>query len=151
MEAIYDSHSTEPPQHYHPSQEEDFIILKGQMTVRMDGKIMILREGDHLHIPSNTAHSMWNNSNDKVIVNWKVKPALTTEYLFETFAGLAADGKTNKNGTPGFLQVSLLANEYEKVFRLSKPPFIVQKIVFAILKPFAYLAGCRSVYKKYFD
>ena len=38
MEAAYEPGSKEPPQHYHPLQEEDFIILKGQMTVRMQGK-----------------------------------------------------------------------------------------------------------------
>ena len=32
---------------------------------------MILREGDSLHIPSNT--SMWNNSDEKAVVNWTVK------------------------------------------------------------------------------
>ena len=151
MEATFDPHSKEPPQHYHPGQEENFRIIKGQMTIRMDGKIFILREGDSLHIPPNTSHSMWNNTDGQSILNWKVTPAINTEYLLETFAGLAADGKTNANGTPKFLQLVLLADTYEKVFRVSKPPFVIQKILFTILKPLAYVAGYKAVYKKYFD
>jgi quercetin dioxygenase-like cupin family protein len=59
MEASYRPYSKEPPPHYHPYQEEDFMILKGQMTVRLQGKILLLNEGDTLHIPANTIHSMW--------------------------------------------------------------------------------------------
>lgn len=150
MEAVYSRSSKEPPQHYHPFQAEDFTIIKGQMTLRMDGEIRVLNAGDTLHIPANRSHSMWNNSDQESIMNWKVKPAMTTENLFETFAGLAADGKTDENGTPEFLQVVLIANKYGKVFRLSKPPYIIQKIVFAILTPFAYMAGYKPAYKKYF-
>ncbi|HET9824936.1 MAG TPA: hypothetical protein VFP87_06350 [Chitinophagaceae bacterium] len=93
---------------------------------------------------------MWNNSDSDSWLNWKVTPALDTENLFETFAGPAADGKTNENGTPKFLQVVLIANKYGKVFRLSRPPYKVHKIVFFILTPFAYIAGYKPTYKKYF-
>ena len=58
MEASYRPYSKEPPPHYHPQQQEDFIILKGQMTVRLEGKILLLNENDTLHIPANTIHSM---------------------------------------------------------------------------------------------
>jgi len=61
---------------------------------------------------------MWNNSNDESTINWKVAPALTTEYFLETFAGLAVDGKTDQKGNPKFLQIVLIANKYPNVFRL---------------------------------
>src|SRR6476469_2466077 len=83
MEASYRPYSKEPPPHYHPYQEEDFMILKGQMTVRLQGKILLLNEGDTLHIPANTIHSMWNNSGSTSVINWKIQPALTTEYFLE--------------------------------------------------------------------
>jgi hypothetical protein len=85
------------------------------------------------------------------VVNWKVRPSLNTEYFLETLAGLATDGKTNEKGTSEFLQVALTAAKYGKVFRLSRPPFFIQKIVFLILAPFAYIFGYKPVYKKYFD
>jgi quercetin dioxygenase-like cupin family protein len=150
MEASYRAYSKEPPQHYHPYQEEDFIIVKGQMTARLDGKILLLNENDKLHIPANTVHSMWNNSGHTAVINWKVRPALTTEYFLETVTGLASDKKRSRR-MGSLLQKSLLANKYSKVFRLSRPPFLIQNVLFIILAPFALLVGYRASYKKYFD
>ena len=151
MEATYNSHSKEPVAHYHPFQVEDFTVLSGQLTVRMDGQLKILKQGDTLHIPKNKVHSMWNDTDGKTIVNWKVQPAMDTDNLLETATGLAIDGKTNDDGMPNILQVALMANKYSDVFRLSKPPFAVQKILFIILTPFSYLFGYRPTYKKYLD
>jgi len=150
MEATYRPYSKEPPPHYHPYQEEDFMIIKGQMTVRLEGKILLLNEEDTLHIPANTVHSMWNNSGNTAVINWKIQPALNTEYFLETATGLAADKKRRKR-MRSLLQRSLLANKYSGVFRLSKPPYLVQKILFIMLTPFAWLAGYRASYKKYLD
>ncbi len=151
MEATYSAHSKEPAAHYHPYQLEDFTILSGEMTVRMDGKIQVLKTGDTLHIPMNKVHSMWNNSDQKTIVNWKVQPALNTEYFLETAMGLSNENKTNDEGMPNILQVALMANKYTNEFRLVKPPFIIQKVLFFILTPFAYLFGYKPIYKKYID
>ena len=151
MESVYNAHSKEPAAHYHPHQVEDFTVVSGQLTVRIDGRVKILNSGDVLHIPRNKVHSMWNASDEKTIVNWKVRPAMDTEYLLETVNGLAAEGKTNNEGMPGILQVALIANKYAGVFRLSKPPFVIQKILFMLMTPLSYLLGYRSTYQKYLD
>lgn len=149
MESVYAASSKEPPPHYHPYQAEHFTILEGEMTVRMNGGLTVLKKGDSLHVPPNTIHSMWNDTSSVATVNWKVQPAMNTEYFFENAMGLAKDGKTKADGMPRFLQVVLLASRYSGTFRLAKPPFAVQKILFALLKPIAYLAGYRQGYKKY--
>lgn len=151
MESIYNEQSREPVPHYHPYQAEDFTVLEGELSVRMDGSVKVLKKGDTLHIPVNTVHSMWNKSNHKTIVNWKVRPAMNTEYLLETATGLANDGKTNRGGRPNMLQAALMMNTYSRVFRLAKPHYIVQKIVFAILAPIAFLSGYKATYKEYLD
>jgi quercetin dioxygenase-like cupin family protein len=151
METTYKAHSTEPASHYHPYQTEDFTVISGEVTVRINGELKTLKAGDQLNIPPNSIHAMWNTSDQPAKVNWQVRPAMETEYLLETTFGLAADGKVNKKGMPSILQVALSVNRYNKVFRLSKPPFIVQKIVFTLLSPFAYLSGRRATYKKYID
>ena len=149
MEATYNSNSKEPASHYHPYQVEDFTVLKGELSVRINGELKILKEGKTLHIDANTVHSMWNHKKGKTVVNWKVRPAMDTENLLRTMTGLAIDGKTNKNGMPNVLQIALVANKYSDVLRLSKPPFAFQKVLFAVLMPFSYLLGYRAVYKKY--
>ena len=120
MDASYRPYSKEPPPHYHPSQEEDFMILKGQMT------------------------------GSTSVINWKIQPALNTEYFLETATGLASD-KRRRRRMRSLLQRSLMANKYSGVFRLSKPPFFIQKILFLLFTPFAWLVGYRASYKQYFD
>ena len=151
METIYHAMSTEPPPHYHPYQQEEFTVLAGQISVRINGQINIVKAGDSLHVPQNTVHSMWNHSNSQAVVNWKVRPALDTEHFLETVVGLATDGKTNAAGKPSLLQTALMAKKYHKVFRLSRPAFLVQMLVFYVLAPLARLKGLKSTYSKYLD
>jgi glyoxylate utilization-related uncharacterized protein len=99
--------------------------MSGELTVRINGQVSVLKQGDTLHIPSNKVHSMWNNAGSKTVVNWKVQPARNTDQLLETATGLANDGKTNDEGVPNVLQAILMVNKYSSVFRLAKPPFYV--------------------------
>jgi len=151
METTYPARSPKPPLHYHPQQEEHFVILSGEMTANVDGEVRILKQGDTLHIPKNAVHAMWNHTKEPAVVNWKVRPALDTEYLFETATGLANDGKTSKGGAPTLLQSALLITRFSREFRLTKPKLWAQRIVFGLLSPFAWLAGYRSTYAKYLD
>ncbi len=149
MEARFRANSVEPAAHFHPRQAEDFTVLAGELTVEIDGQRKILRQGDTLHVPPNTVHSMWNASTAETLVNWQVTPALDTEYFFETAFGLASDGKVGPTGMPPLLQTALLAQHFSNIFRLAKPPRVVQQIIFGVLTPLAYLAGYRPTYKKY--
>ena len=151
MESSFAPHSIEPVAHYHPRQEEEFIILEGELMVRIGKKVKLYTKGKSLHLPANTVHAMWNASDAKAVVNWKVRPALNTEHLLETGVGVANEVKTNANGMPGLLQSALIVQHFSNEYRLAKLPYIVQRVVFALLTPFAYLAGHRPVYKKYID
>lgn len=151
METTYTPHSKEPMAHYHPHQSEDFVILSGKMTVRINGELRVFERGETLHIAPNSVHAMWNATAEPVTVNWKVRPAMNTENLLETTFGLAADGKATPHGMPGLLQTALTINKYHPVFRIARPSFAVQKVVFSLLSPFSYLSGKRPDYKKYLD
>lgn len=151
MESTFSAMSTEPPPHYHPFQVEDFEVISGELTVRIDGALKILKQSDTLHIPVNKVHSMWNNTTSKAVIRWKVQPAMDTEFLLETATGLANEGKTNSKGIPNPLYAVLFANKYSRVFRLARPPFYVQRILFSIITPLLYLLGYRISYEKYFN
>jgi quercetin dioxygenase-like cupin family protein len=151
MEATYQPNSIEPVMHYHPHQDEDFTVLEGELIIKMKDQTLVLKQGDSLHIGRGISHAMWNGTNEKTVVHWQVRPAMNSEHLFETAAGLAKDGKMNKKGMPSILQVALMANKYSKVFRLSKPAFVVQKIFFTVLSPFAFLVGLQADYEEYLD
>lgn len=151
MESHFLPGSLEPKPHYHPLQTEHFTALSGAIVVRLGKVIQVLRAGETLRIPPNTVHSMWNPFEEKAVVTWKMEPALDTEYFLETGMGLAQEGKTGENGMPPLLQVALLANKYDNVFRLANPPFWVQKTLFTLLTPLALLRGYRASYAKYLD
>ena len=63
--------------------------------------------------------------------------------------GLAQDGKVNKQGMPGLLQLAVFAREFDDVIQLTKPPQIVQRILFGLLAPLARLLGYRGSYPEY--
>lgn len=151
MEATYHPGSKEPMPHYHPHQEEYFMVMKGHLKVRIEGNVKHLQRGDRLLVPRNTVHSMWNGDTEKAVVIWQVRPALNTEYLLETAAGLANDGKTDSAGRPGLLQSVLIAKKFARVFRMAAPSFLLQRTLVLLLTPFSYLAGYRPVYKQYLD
>ena len=115
IEAVYDPHSKPPPPHYHPYQDEDFVIVKGQMNVQVGEKMITLREGDHFHIPANTVYSMWNSSDSLAIVNWKTRPALDTEYFLEAVTDL---GNQSANSESQSLKLKSLVEKYSNTLRI---------------------------------
>ncbi|MXV52902.1 cupin domain-containing protein [Pedobacter sp. HMF7647] len=151
MEATYPPFSREPPSHYHPSQEEFFTVLSGELTVRIDHHIQKYQPGSLIHILPGKTHSMWNNSNKPAVVNWKVYPALDTEYFLETATGLANDDRTDDDGVPPLLQLFYLLKTYNKSFRLAKPSLVVQRILFTIASPLFILAGYKKRMRKYLN
>lgn len=94
---------------------------------------------------------MWNKSQRLAVANWKTRPALNSEELFETIVGLANENKTDADGKPSLLQLAVTINRFSNVFRLVSPPYFVQKILFSILTPIAYLSGKRAVYKRHLN
>ncbi|MGC4036327.1 MAG: cupin domain-containing protein [Chitinophagaceae bacterium] len=151
MGTTYHSTTEKPPVHYHPYQTEHFTIVNGEMTVIIDHKTQVFKKGESFETTPGQSHAMWNESGKDTIVLWKITPAMNSENFFETINGLLADGRPVNKGIKGLLQMSLTANKFSPVFRLAKPPFFVQKVVFSILSPIAWLLGYRSMYQEYID
>ena len=151
IESVFAPGSKEPPAHYHPAQSEEFTVLKGELTIKLGKEIHVLKAGENLHLPAGTVHSMWNRSADHTIVNWKTRPALNSEDLFETFTGLANDQRTDANGKPGLLQIAVTLPYFSNVFRIVSPSPVVQRVLFTMLTPVGRLFGYRPVYRKYFS
>lgn len=149
VESVYTKPTpSKPPVHYHPSQEERFEVLSGEVHVQVGGEPRTLREGEVLLIPPGTQHEMWAEA-EGVRVNWQTRPALKTESFFETVWGLSRDGKTGSRGTPTLLQAVVIAQAYADEFRLARPPWPVQQVLFAVLAPLGRLFGYRASYPEY--
>jgi hypothetical protein len=63
--------------------------------------------------------------------------------------GLAQDGKTDARGLPNPLQLALPMREFRDVIRFTRPPPVLQAIVFGLLAPFARLLRYRASYPDY--
>jgi len=77
------------------------------------------------------------------------RPALDTETFFETFFGLAADGKVGKNGLPNALQMMVLARAYNREMQLPTPAQWVLGPIAMLLAPIGRALGYRGRYEAY--
>jgi hypothetical protein len=69
--------------------------------------------------------------------------------FFETFFGLATDGKTNRKGLPNPMRLAVLMREYEEELQLARPSIRVQRAMFGPLAVVGRLLGYRSWYPRY--
>lgn len=149
LEATYAPNSAPPPEHVHPVQEERFRVLDGELTVYLDGAWRVYGPGEAFTVPPRTPHRMHNAGTAEARVAWEIRPALRTETFCETLWGLARDGKTDGHGVPNLLQVAVIAREYNREFRLTKPPYPVQRVLFTALAPLGRALGYRARYDAY--
>lgn len=137
-------------EHRHLRQEERFIVSKGKIVVAVAGEERPLEAGDEATVAPGVAHRWWNVDAGETIVRVELRPALRTEVFFETFFGLARDGKTNSHGIPGLLQIAIAYRTLsDSCPRLTKPPPLVQRLVLTPLVPLARLMGKRAAYHEY--
>ncbi len=137
------------PEHLHTEQTETFRVLAGLMGVRVGGAEKVLGAGEVMTVPAGVSHAMWNAGQEVLTQEIRLEPALNAETFFETVVGLEGDGELPQ-GNPSFTQVlqfALLAPTYRNP--LGTMPLGLQRILFALLTPLAYLLGYRSWYPKY--
>lgn len=149
MEAVYKPGGHSPPDHYHPQQDERFEVLAGAINVRRDGVEMTYSAGQSFDIPRGTTHTFRNGGGEEARVIWQVRPALKTQRFYETLWGLAADGRTNRDGVPHLLQLAVMLQDYRDEFVLSSPPQFVQRAVFPALAWIGRRLGYRGYYDRY--
>ena len=135
------------PEHVHPYQENRFIMLSGELSFLIDGKVQTTYPGETISIPKNVPHCFWNSGSEEAHYIQSFIPALKIDNLFETFFALARDGKLNNDGKPNILQASVIMLAHKNELRLAKPKWVFQNILFSILAPIGKMMGYRSHYK----
>ena len=77
----------------------------------------------------------------------EVRPTLTFDSFFETFFGLAQDGKVDaKTGMPNVFQLAVMMRAYRDVLVLARPPRPVQNLLFVPLAAIGRLLGYKAEY-----
>lgn len=135
--------------HVHPNQEECFHVLAGSVKLRVGGEESVLSAGQRGSVPAGRPHTWWNVGDDEAHILVEFTPAMRTEMFFETFFGLAKDGKTNKKGLPNLLSMATILREYDDEVRLARPPLVVQRALFRPLAAVGRRLGYRGWYPQY--
>ena len=135
--------------HVHPNQQERFGVLAGSIKLRVDGEETTLGVGEWAEVPVGQPHTWWNDSPEDAHVLIEVAPALRTEMFFETFFGLAKDGKTNSKGLPNLLSMAVILREYRDEIQLARPPAAVQNALFGPLAVLGRRLGYHGWYPRY--
>ena len=136
-------------EHLHPGMEERFTMLRGRVGFRLGGREAIAEPGVKLIAPPGTPHDWWNAGPEEALVRIEMRPAARFEAMIRNAFGLAQDGKVNKRGMPNLLQLAVFAREFADVMQFTRPPRIVQRILFGLFTPLARLLGYRGSYAEY--
>lgn len=133
-------------EHRHPSLVERFTVLEGELTVKRDGEIDLMHQGQTAVVEAGVWHDWWNASDRDARVRVEVTPGERFVHMIETFFGLARLGHTNSKGMPSPLQLALTAREFSDVVVFRSPPLAVQRALFGGLAPIARRRGYRATY-----
>lgn len=133
-----------PPVHFHPLQDERFEIAEGELTLKLEGEIHVLRAGDALDVPRGARHSMWNSSVNVTRASWQVRPALHTEDFFAAVHAMRAAGKAGKGGMITLPAAGLIFEAFPDEFRLAMPAAL-QRPVVGLLARIGRLRGYPAV------
>jgi len=143
MEATYKPGGKLNPniQHYHPNQDEAFEIVSGEMATLIDGQQRVYTAGESFDVPRGTVHIMANEGEQPAVVRWQVRPAMNSEDFLATVWSEAYEKQQN------VLQLAVLVRAYNRVFRLARPAYPVQVVVFGFLALVGRLRGYRTTLK----
>lgn len=138
-------------EHVHPEVQEWFTVWEGRVALRLDGEESIAPVGERIHVPPGMAHDFRNVGETEARVVVEVWPGERFEAMIVNLFGLARDGKTNARGMPNILQAAVFVRKFRDVMYFTKPPPILQKVLFGVLAPVAKLLGYRGSYPKYLE
>jgi quercetin dioxygenase-like cupin family protein len=147
VEAFVEPHGAVAAAHVHPSQEEHFEVVAGELEFRLGRETVVARPGDRVHVPAGTPHRFRNVGHETAHFVCEIRPALGFEQLIETMFGLAADGKVNRKGLPGPFRLAVIARHHFGDVRLPFPPAWLQRLGLALGAPVGRLLGYRPTYE----
>jgi quercetin dioxygenase-like cupin family protein len=75
VEIVSPPHVPGPPPHFHKSEREFFLIIKGTLNVMRDGDWQQVKAGSFVDLPPNTVHTFINDTEEDVIwiTGWRPK------------------------------------------------------------------------------
>ena len=128
-----------PPAHIHPAQQETYTVLEGEAEFRLDGKTIIVKQGEKIVIPPNTPHTFKNKTTSWLKMQDMHEPALSFEAMMRELHGLVHSGKVSGFSDPkSLVYLSMLWVKHEELQRSIQPPFFIMRVMAAVGKLIGY-------------
>ena len=116
--------------HVHPHQEERFEVVAGQITFRVGSVERTLGPGEVIVVAPGVPHAPRTDGDEESVALIELKPALDMQGFFETFSGLAREGRTFGKGVPKYpLEAAVAGHEFRREIHLARPPLALQRLV----------------------
>lgn len=121
-----------PAAHAHPTQEERFTVVEGQLRFRVGGRTVLVDAGESLLVQPGTAHWFGNPGAHVAQARVEVRPALRMQELLERTGAIRA---------PHLSDLALVLLEFPREVAV---PHLPAWFVRALLAPFGWLARRRA-------
>jgi quercetin dioxygenase-like cupin family protein len=144
IECFNPATGVDEPEHCHPLQESRAEVISGALRFRVAGEVQEVTAGETHTIPAGVPHSFGNYGNEEAHWIAEFRPALRTDAFFESLFDLAARDQLDTHGMPSLLQLALSVPAFSQEIRVTRPPWPVQKALFAMLGPIARLRGLHA-------
>ncbi len=141
IETVNPPGETREPVHVHPRQHSGAEVISGALVFELEGHERRVAAGESIDVPAGTAHCFWTDGAEHAVAIQTFRPALDIAAFFETYAVLAGRGELTAKGMPGALQLAAMIPEFADEIRVTRPPWIVQRIYAAALGPVARAKG----------
>ncbi|MBB4123495.1 cupin domain-containing protein [Martelella radicis] len=131
--------------HIHPKTDEIFTVRRGRLMVSIDGEEHFVDAGQSATVHAGQAHFFRNAHDGETEATVTFTNAQQHQRFFIDLARLTAEKPHyfSKNGDPKLLTTALKLNAYRDHLYIAGPPIALQKFLFALLSPLAFLLGYR--------
>lgn len=114
-----------PAPECHPSQTEDFTVLRGTLDLGMvDGKHVVLTAGDTFHLPAGVYHLPANLTDDELEFEAVLTPGLEAGDMFTDLYAVMREHR----GLRQFVRASMVFRRYARTISFKAPIRAVMRI-----------------------
>ena len=139
-----------PRPHTHPRGSEEFEVTEGRVQIEVAGRRRVAEAGETVVVPKGAGHMWGNPFDDRAAVIVTLSPAFDMETFFETWFGLARDGKVSpRTQMPGFLQLMSIAHAHRDGIGQPGVRGPLARGLAAVVAPLARARGYAPSYPEY--
>ncbi|WP_300596435.1 cupin domain-containing protein [Niabella sp.] len=127
-------HKDGAPVHYHPVQEEQFLVLQGTLQVYRGKEWVTLKAGESISIPKQTPHTYKNTSGEMVLFDFCITPRVRFKEMIGAMDAFVRQGKIKGSDFRSVLYLSRVMAAYPDVTQSVAPPQFMVKALAALSK-----------------